>query len=398
MRIRNLFIITLVTLISAAFFIYAFASNSIFIQQKQSDKKELPGNPLDGRIVFEHSNCINCHSINGFGGKTAPDFNSENFLSGDFELITAMWNHSPKMLKMIDQMSANHPKMSSEEFRKLRYFIAFLGYISKNGSVSKGQELFAQMNCIKCHSTGKSVPGKINLDKIGHNASSIYLARVMWNHAVEMHKKQETSNIKVPVFKGNEFAGLASYLESISTPGKKNKNLMYPGNPVKGKTLFASKNCAYCHLKERIATPLDKINLHKSVNEIAGMMWNHSTLMESAMLEKKIAWPSFKESEMGDLIAYLYFYNSGQVKGSAEEGQKLLQTKGCLGCHYKGNLNKTIAASDIKSFEDIDKFFSALWNHIPLIEKEFYTNGKELPKLIPGDVKSLYLYFNRVKR
>lgn len=398
MRMRNLFIIPLVTIISVTFFVYAFASDNLFVQQKQSDKKELPRNPLDGRVVFERSNCINCHSINGFGGKTAPDFNSENFLSGDFELITDMWNHSPKMLKMIDQLNAKQQKISTEDFRKLRYFIAFLGYISKNGSVSKGQELFVQMNCVKCHSVGKSVPGKISLDKTGYNTSPIYLAQVMWNHAAEMHKKQETSKITIPVFKGNEFASLAAYLEFISTPGKKNQNLMYPGNPVVGEKLFNSKNCAYCHLKEKIGAPLDKINLNKSVNEIAGMMWNHSALMESAMWEKKISWPSFKESEMGNLIAYLYFYNTGQVNGSVEEGQKLLVSKGCNGCHYNGNPNKTITASDIKPFDNIDEFFSKLWNHIPIIEKEFYTKGKELPKLVPEDVKSMYLYFNRAQR
>src|ERR1035437_7021873 len=160
MKGRNLIKITLVILIPVTFFVYAFASDNLFVQQKQPDKKELPGNPLDGRIVFEQYNCINCHSINGFGGKTAPDFNSENFLSGDYELITAIWNHSPKMLKMIDQLNTNQRKMSTEDFRKLRYFIAFLGYISKNGSVNKGQELFVEMNCIRCHSIGKSVPGK----------------------------------------------------------------------------------------------------------------------------------------------------------------------------------------------------------------------------------------------
>src|ERR1039458_2085743 len=298
MRIRNLCIITLVILIPVTFIVYAFASDDLFIQQKQSDKKELPRNPLEGRVVFENNNCINCHSINGFGGRTAPDFNSDNFLSGDYELITDMWNHSPKMLKMIDQLNAKLQKMNTEDFHKLRYFIAFLGYISKNGSVSKGKELFVQMNCVKCHSVGKSVPDKISLDKTGYNASPIYLAEVMWNHAAQMHKKQETSKITIPVFKGNEFASLAAYLESISTQGKKNKNqetskitipvfkgnefaslaaylesistqgkknknLMYPGNPVQGEKLFNSKNCAYCHLKEKIGAPLDKINLHK---------------------------------------------------------------------------------------------------------------------------------------
>jgi cytochrome c2 len=260
MRFRNSIIMTLVTLISVTIFVYAFVSDNVYIQQKEPDQKNLPENPLDGRIIFERNKCINCHSINGIGGKTGPDINSENFLAGDYELITDMWNHSPKMLKMIDQMNTNQQTMSADDFRKLRYFISFLGYISKEGNIIKGKDLFDQMSCIKCHSVGKTVKGKIDLTKTGYDASPINLAQTMWNHAAEMHKKQKALNIKISVFKGNEFANLAAYLESIS--GKKNRNLMYPGNPVLGEKLFNIKNCADCHLKGNIAVHFNKINLH----------------------------------------------------------------------------------------------------------------------------------------
>lgn len=396
MRIKKTILITLVTLMSVTVFVYAFVSNNTYVQQKEPDKKNLPGNPLDGRIVFEKNKCINCHSINGIGGKIGPDINSENFLTGDYELITVMWNHSPKMLKMIDQMNTNLQAMSSEDFRKLRYFISFLGYISKEGNINQGRELFVNMSCEKCHSVGKPVKGKIDLNKTGYDASPINLAQTMWNHAADMHKKQKALNIKISVFKGNEFANLAAYLESIS--GKKNRNLMYPGNPVLGEKIFNIKNCADCHLKENIGVPFNKINLHKSVNEIAGMMWNHSGLMESAMGEHKIAWPLFKGSEMGNLIAYLYYYNDEEVRGSVDEGRKMLGDKGCLGCHYNGNKYKTLSASDIKPFDNIDEFSSKLWSHIPVIGKEYYSTGKALPRLSVEDVKSMYLYFNRVNR
>ena len=388
---------TLVTLISVTVLIYAFTDN-LYIQEKHSDKKNLPGNPLDGRIVFERNKCINCHSINGIGGKTGPEFNSENFLSGDYELITDMWNHSPRMLKMIDQLNANQEKMSAVDFRKLRYFISFLGFMSKSGNISQGRDLFVKMNCEKCHSVGKSFRGKIDLTKTGYDASPINLAQTMWNHAAEMHKKQTKLNIKISVFNGIEFANLAAYLESISKPESKNKNLMYPGNPVLGEKLFNIKNCADCHSKGNIGVSFNKINLHKSVNEIAGMMWNHSGLMESAMSEHKISWPSFKGSEMGNLIAYLYYYNDEEVKASVEEGKKALDSKGCLGCHYKGNQYKTLNASDIQPFDNIDELSSRLWGHIPVIAREFYSKGKALPKVSVGDVKSFYLYFNRAQR
>ncbi len=398
MKDRNLFTVFSVIVISAAFLFYGFESDNFPFQQKPTNKNNLPQNPLDGRIVFENYGCINCHSINGFGGKTATDFNSKNFLIGDFDLISEMWNHSPGMLKMIEQMEINQKKMTAVDFGKLRYFIYFLGYISNSGSVSKGEKLFTQMKCANCHSIGKTIPDKINLDNTAYYASPIYLAQVMWNHAAQMHKKQKMSNINVPFFEDNEFADLAAYLEAESILGERNKNFMYPGNPAKGEKLFGSKNCSYCHLQNAIGPNLSKIDLHKSVNEIAGMLWNHSNVMESAMTKNNISWPSFKNGEMGNLLAYLYFYNNKKVVGSIENGQKLLAAKGCLNCHYAGNSYNTVKASDIKPFDNIDEFFSEVWNHLPLIEKDYYSKGKEIPKLLPEDVKSMYLYFNRKNR
>jgi cytochrome c2 len=397
MRTRNLLFVFLVTLL-AVYLVYGFKSGNSLIQQNQADNKNLPQNPLDGRIVFERSGCIDCHSINGFGGKTAPNFGSENFLIGDYDLITDMWNHSPKMLKMIEETKANQHRLTPEDFHKLRYFIYFLGFISNNGSVIKGQELFTKMNCANCHSIGKSVAGKINLNKIGYYASPIYLAQVMWNHAAQMHKKLKSSKIQMPLFKGNEFADLAAYLETVSTFGNRNKNYMLPGNPVEGEKLFNSKLCSFCHIKNDIGPSLNKIDLHKNVNVISGILWNHSDVMSSYMTKHNISWPKFKNDEMGNLLAYLYFYNNKHVKGSVEEGKEILAEKGCLNCHNYNNSLRILAASDIKPFNNIDEFFSKLWNHLPLIEKDFYTKGKELPNLKPEDVKSMYLYFCRSRK
>ena len=360
------------------------------------DEKNLPANPLDGRIVFEKFKCINCHSINGIGGKVGPDFNADNFLSGDYDLITDMWNHSPKMMKMIGQMSTSQEKMSTEDFRKLRYYISFLGYMSKPGSVSLGRVLFARMNCGKCHTVGKATLGKIDLTKTGYEASPVNLAQTMWNHAAEMHQKQKKSKIRISEFKGTDFANLAAYLESISKG--KNTNLIFPGNPLVGEKLFNIKNCADCHLKSSVGVSFNKVNLRKSVNEIAGMMWNHSGLMISAMENRKISWPIFKGNEMGNLIAYLYYYNTEQVKGSVEEGKMLMESKGCNGCHYRGNKYKTPGSGEIKPVDNIDELSGKLWEHIPIINKEYFSGGKVMPKLSPGDVKSMYLYFNRTQR
>ena len=367
-------------------------------QSKRGNGQTLPVNPLNGRIVFEQKGCINCHSINGYGGKTAPDFGKHNFFGSDYDLISGMWNHSSEMLKQMDAKDFEKHNFSTSDFRNLRYFLNFLRYLGSNGNVGSGKQLFSKMKCIDCHSVGKGDSKKISLNKMGVYASPLYLAQVMWNHAAKMQKMQKQSGIKVPVFKDNEFADLSSYIESVSANGKKEKVYMSPGNPLKGEKLFKSKRCYYCHEQKHIGPDLTKYNFNKSVTEIAGMMWNHAANMNAVMTVNKISYPEFKSDEMANLISYLYFKNQNQVSGSAEIGKKLISEKDCISCHRKNNSNNAPIASAIGPFYSTDSFFSDLWNHLPIMEKTSYVKGKSLPKLLPSDIKSLYLYFNRKVR
>ena len=403
MKIKILFYILLITLVSSTFIYTGFTVYTI-IQQKQSDENKLPSNPLDGRIVFEGKGCIDCHAINGYGGsKTlpgsiAPDFGTNYFFGNDYDLISRMWNHSPDMFKEMKKENIEKQQFNATDFSNLRYFLYYLRFLGSSGNVSQGQKLFVKMECSKCHSVGKENTKKINLNKIGTYATPLYLAQVMWNHASKMQKVQKESGIKVPLFKDNEFADLSAYIAEVSSYGSRKKIYMSPGNPLKGKELFKSKKCYYCHEQNHIGPDLSKFNFNKSVTEIAGMMWNHAANMQSAMRQNNISWPSFKGDEMANLISYLYFKDRNNLKGSIEEGKQLIRQKDCIDCHRSGNSYNASDISKIGPFQSKDEFFSRLWNHLPAMEKNLYTEGKSFPKLLPQDIKSLYLYFNRKER
>lgn len=398
MKFRILFFILLVNILSAAFIFSGFTSDNSFLQKKQSDKKNLPENPIEGRIVLEKKGCINCHAVNGSGGNTAPDLGKNIFWGSDYDLISQMWNHSPAMLKKMAMKKIDHQNFTEKDFRSLRQFLSYLRYLGGSGNADKGKEMFNQMGCSNCHSIGKDNSNKIRLDKIGIYASPVYLAQEMWNHAITMQKMQKASNINVPMFKDDEFADLSSYIASVSSYKKQNKIYLKPGNPIAGEKIYSSKGCYYCHNEKNIGPDLTKINLNKSVTEIAGIMWNHSSQMTPAMQKYKIPMPAFKGNEMANLISYLYFNSKSEINGSESIGSKLTQSKGCVNCHSKSNNYNAAALSAIGPFSNEDVFFSELWNHLPLMEKSQYAKGKSLPKLLPSDIKSLYLYFNRKDR
>jgi cytochrome c2 len=397
MKIRILIFSFPATLLLSAIIFYGFSTDNYSTQKEKSSKTELPDNPLDGRIVFEHKGCINCHSIYGYGGKTAQDLGKHNFSGSNFNLISEMWNHSGEMFGQTEVKNSDQQKFTAKEFQELRIFLYYLRYLGGSGDIIAGEKLFSKMRCNDCHSVGKVIPNKIRLDKLWNYGSPLSIAQSMWNHAARMQKMQKTTNLEIPVFKEEEFTDLSSYITSASAYKKEQKNYMTPGNPIAGEKIYSEKGCFYCHDKKHTAPDLSKMNLNKSVIEIAGLMWNHSAGMEQANKKDNIPLPVFKRNEMADLISFLYFNNKSDIDGSVESGKEVIQEKGCINCHYSGNSYDAPDVSAMGPYDSQDKFFSELWNHLPLMKKNIYLKGKSLSKLLPTEIKSLYLYFNSNK-
>lgn len=85
------------------------------------------------------------------------------------------------------------------------------------------------------------------------------------------------------------------------------------GDPVRGAALFESKRCADCHSYAgkggTDAPPLDSMRGHLSARDVANMsgkVWNHLPAMLPHFEEEGIAFPTFENDEMADLIAYLH--------------------------------------------------------------------------------------------
>jgi len=104
-----------------------------------------------------------------------------------------------------------------------------------------------------------------------------------------------------------------------------------PEEPLKGRELFLSKGCVKCHAVRgeggRIGPDLGKGFFARSLTQMAALMWNHAPVMRVKTRELKLSWPSFKEKEMGELVAYLYYLNYFDEPGNPEEGRRLVREK-----------------------------------------------------------------------
>jgi len=365
-----------------------------FLLATLAKSQGLPSNPLSGREALENEGCLNCHAVNGTGGSVGPDFGKQIFFGNDYDLLSKMWNHSQKMLLVMSRTKTERPHFIGENFREMADFLYFIRYLGQPGNSSVGNKLFVIKQCIECHSVGKVVPGKIALDTMKVFVSPIQLAQAMWNHSSRMQSRGAARRVKLPTFSNNEFADLSAYIRKASSLKTEEKIYSYPGNPVLGERRFKEKGCYYCHVEKPVGPNLDSINTNESVIQIAGSMWNHSGKMAEAMKIMKKPFPLFIDDQMADVISYLYFKNTPRTTGSEELGANLFKTKGCIDCHQPGNNFHAPTVGKFGPFHDEDDFLAALWNQEPKMEELLLARGKQLPKLLPNEIKSLYLFID----
>jgi cytochrome c2 len=84
------------------------------------------------------------------------------------------------------------------------------------------------------------------------------------------------------------------------------------------------------------------------------------------------------------------------MPGSAIQGERLLENKGCLRCHSVhgrgGNRAPDFAKSSMKA-RTPSLFASVMWNHSPKMWAEFESEGRSIPGLESKEVADLFAYF-----
>ena len=360
----------------------------------------LPNDPLAGRRVFLEKGCNNCHAIWGQGGSLGPDLGTSTAWRSVTQLSGILWNHSPEMIEKMRERRMARPMVSTGEMADLAAFLYFLNYFDPPGDPEKGAVVFAQKGCSRCHSVGGG-GGSVGpaLDAYKSFASPLFLVRAMWSHGPAMLRKMEENRIPRPKFVGRELADIFSYLQKASTEKSAQKVYMAVGSPARGEKVFADKGCARCHAVwgsgGHIGPDLGEKEVHTSVSEIAGSMWNHGPTMWEKMAELKIPLSRFSDTELSDLIAYVFFLQYFDPRGDIVKGQAVFVDKGCILCHYAPHGAEKLLAPDLTHSSALSSplaLASAMWNHAPAMEAQFRERGLPWPRFQGDEVRDLVSY------
>src|SRR6516225_4493011 len=110
-----------------------------------------------GEQLFESEQCIQCHSVNGRGGTSAPDL-ARRF-DRDYTptvMASLMWNHAPQMWASMKKQGIIKTSLSPEAAADLFDYFVSARYFERPGDAARGKELFASKRCADCHGITKS--------------------------------------------------------------------------------------------------------------------------------------------------------------------------------------------------------------------------------------------------
>jgi len=377
---------------------FAFAV-ALVTQGRRAEERSsffLAGSPEQGRRIFRDRGCIRCHSVNGQGGKVGPDLGHRKPGESSLpQLVTAMWNHAPRMWERMHADGVSSPALSYDDVVQLLAYLSMSRHVDGPGNPVNGRALFQNKGCAACHAVqGTGAATAPDLAAAKDLTSPMEWSQALWNHASGMRQPTEEAETTWPQFQRDELLDLYAFARQDAAGAP-----ISPGDPERGWQVFQQKSCAGCH-SLRAAYQLQGPNLGPeqplpdTFTELAGVMVSHAPQMEKAMAQQGIARPSLSAQEMTDVFAFLYSLRYNEPSGSPHVGASVFQWRGCSRCHGQNAQGSARApALHGRTYNSIS-LAVALWRHGQQMQAETRQLGIGWPTLSEDDVGDLLAFLN----
>ena len=393
----------LVLLIAAVVVITVSVAPFVLQSHKKSRSTYIIGVPKRGEaLFFGEKQCGICHSINGSGGRIAPDLTGNQPEAPAMGWLTAkVWNHGPGMWRQIRRNNKPFPDLNSQEMGDILSFLYKASNIDPPGNSETGRQVFVEKGCVRCHSVGTG-GGKVapELSRVANGDQTEWMS-AMLNHAGSMVDPITSTLGEWPKFSGHEMNDLLAYINPVLPNAESKKNdYAKAGDTDRGALVFQER-CAQCHSingKDGGIGPGlgPERELPLSPARFASLMWNHAPAMLKRGHETNTPVSFLHGGQMKDLLAFLESVRYFEPSGSPLAGKDVFAKRGCAACHGY-NAEGTQSGPRLKTNQEpftAISFASALWRHGPQMIDRAEAMGRPWPKLEPQDIGELVSFLN----
>ncbi len=382
----------------------------------------LPGGPEAAVASFERFGCSTCHTVGaGIAARGGgPDLGRINLRLGFSDGAARLWNHAPGMYERMQELHISMPEQftGSDLLNLVAFFTAYQYYLTRvgrPGRPERGEILFRDKSCDQCHALKHGLKSKgPNLHRYGGGRSVLELAQAMWNHGPQMQAMLERQLLPRPYFRKREMADVLAYLATQGTPRGLASAYIEPGDPSRGATVFSEHGCARCHAVRGVGGAAARASGEKpppdlgrddrvavrDYTDIAALMWNHAVPMWGRMRRQGIAVQPLENTELADLVAYLFFVSFAEEPGDQERGAAVFKRRGCLNCHpidAPPGTQPNTRLLPAKVGESNWDVLASMWRHVPEMHGMADRRKAEWPKVEGGEMRHLASYVQKMR-
>jgi len=352
-----------------------------------------------GEQLFSKLACIGCHSVNGQGGKAAPDLGQRG--DRDFTpatLASTMWNHAPVMWAAMRSRGVAPGDLDEQAAADLFAYFYAARFFDRPGDAGRGKAAFAEKHCADCHGVNDSKrAGAKPISQWQMADQPVALVNEMWNHAATMRAAQSKKDLETgagrirwPELNSQQLTDILVYVRSVAreTGGKESPGKLILTTGGNGEALFMSKGCASCHNgKNSLEGKLQQ----QTLTDIAVDMWNHAPRMGSSP-------PSLTLDEMRDIASFLWAQQFFADQGSPTAGRHVFVAKRCASCHE--DASRQGAPGGAPKLTGSGRMFSGagmvsvLWRHGPQMLEQMNSRNIQWPRFNGSDMSNLIAYLN----
>ena len=337
-----------------------------------------------GERLFGTLSCVQCHSINGKGGKAAPDLgrrSDRGFTPA--KLAATMWNHAPVMWSAMRERHIEAGDLNELAAADLFAYFYSARFFDEPGDAARGKRLFASKHCADCHGLMQAkLPRAKPVSQWESAGHPVALVSAMWNHAAGMRPEFAKLGLAWPELTARELTDIFVYVRNV--PDMRSTDTRVEIISVADAAgLFASKGCSGCHVGKLALGPRIR---KQTLIGVAAAMWNHAPRMTDSTAHLNV-------EEMQELVSYLWAQSFFEDAGSAAAGRRVFAAKRCATCHEDASTGAP-KISGSGRFITAPSMVAALWHHGPRMLDEMRSKDIPWPRFSEAQMSDLIGFLN----
>lgn len=179
---------------------------------------------------------------------------------------------------------------------------------------------------------------------------------------------------------------------------------VFTGDPASGRQIFVERGCVRCHSiwgnGGTLGPDFAVVGTGRSLQQLAGVFWSHTPRMIETVRDRGVEWPAFSESELADIISYIYYVKLFDEPGDPDLGKRWFGDKRCEQCHAVGGIGGRVGPplDGYARYIAPVSLAQGLWNHGPEMQQQQSSRGVPMPTYVGGEIADMQAYIREASR